>query len=555
MMPSIPGFGGLTAFRTSVCLVALAFLGLFLIYPLGTVLQASLRDPDTGAWTLAPYAQVLATRYYLNGFGNSLAAGVLSMLLVCMVAVPLAFCLARLDVPGKPLLLTLASVPLVLPSFVGAYALVLLFGHAGVITSALRSIGIPVGSIYGMPGIVLVFTLTLYPYVLLPVMAGFQAIDVSVEESARSLGGSRWHVFRTVLLPVVMPAVLAGALLVFIETLENFGVPAVLAEDRPFLALEIFKLFAGEGDSNPAAAGALSMLLVACTVAALVVQRRWLARRRFATNARRGPPFIVLSRAGRLLAAAFCWAVVLSSVLPFAAVLVISFQHFRGPVLSWELGLSNYAALLHGSYRPLWNTLLLATLAAIAATVLGAPIGYVLARHRSRLSTVVDLVGTIPFAVSGTVLGVGLIVAFNSGALVLTGGWLILVVAYVVRKLPFSVRSASAIVHQIDPSLEEASINLGVSPLKTFLTLTVPMMASGLVGGMVLVWVTVASELSSTIMLYSSRWRTMTVLMFQSLEGTAPGEAAAAASILILVTGVPLLLAWRLLRRQDGSLL
>jgi iron(III) transport system permease protein len=286
-----------------------------------------------------------------------------------------------------------------------------------------------------------------------------------------------------------------------------------------------------------------------------VVQRRWLARRRFATNARRGPPLIVLSRAGRLLAAAFCWAIVLSSVLPFAAVLVISFQHFRGPVLRWELGLSNYAALLHGSYRPLWNTLLLATLASGAAAVLGAPIGYVLARHRSRLSTLVDLVGTIPFAVSGTVLGVGLIVAFNSGALVLTGGWLILVVAYVVRKLPFSVRSASAIVHQIDPSLEEASINLGVSPLKTFLTLTVPMMASGLVGGMVLVWVTVASELSSTIMLYSSRWRTMTVLMFQSLEGTAPGEAAAAASILILVTGVPLLLAWRLLRRQDGSLL
>jgi iron(III) transport system permease protein len=137
---------------------------------------------------------------------------------------------------------------------------------------------------------------------------------------------------------------------------------------------------------------------------------------------------------------------------------------------------------------------------------------------------------------------------------VLTGGWLILVVAYVVRKLPFSVRSASAIVHQIDPNLEEASISLGVSPARTFLTLTVPLMSGGLAGGMVLVWVTVAAELSSTVVLYSSRWTTMTVRMFQSLEGTAPGEAAAAASILILFTATPLLLIHRLLRRDDGSL-
>lgn len=544
-------FSGLGAFRTGVCLAALLFLGMFLIYPLATVLLASVHDADTGAWTLAPYRQILVSRYYLGSVGNSLLAGVLSMGSVCLLAVPLGFCLARLDVPGKPVLLTLASLPLVLPSFVGAYALILLFGHAGIATVALRGIGLPVGSIYGMTGIVIVFTFTLYPYVLMPVMAGFQAVDISIEEAARNLGVSRVHVFRTVLLPVVMPSVLAGGRLVLIEALENFGVPAVLAEDRPFLALDIFKLFAGESDSNPAAAGALSVLLVACTVGMLVLQRRWLARRRFATGARLVPPPIALGRAGRLAAGLFCWGAVLLSVLPFAAVLVISFQHFRGPVLSWELSLSNYASLLRGSYRPLWNTLLLASIAAAVATLLGAPVGYVLARHRSRLSTLLDVVVTVPFAVSGTVLGIGLIIAFNSGWLVLTGGWLILSVAFIVRKLPFSVRSASAIVHQIDPSLEEASINLGVSPLRTFCTMTIPMMTAGLAGGIVLVWVTVTSELSATIVLYSSRWRTMTVLMFQSLEGTAPGEAAAAASILIVVTIAPLLLLYRFLNRQS----
>jgi iron(III) transport system permease protein len=549
------GFGGLNAFRTGVSLVALAFLALFLLYPLWMVLAASLRDETTGALTLVPYLKILASRYYLGSLGNSLTAGALSMVSATLVGVPLAFCLARIDVPGKSVLMTLASLPLVLPSFVGAYALVLLFGHAGVVTLALRHIGLPVGDIYGTAGIVIVFTLTLYPYVLMPTIAGFKAIDVSVEEAARNMGASRWRVFRTVLLPIVAPSVLAGALLVFIETLENFGVPSVLAEDRPFLSLDIFKLFAGESDSNPAAAGALSALLVGITVAVLLAQRHYLAKRRFATGARRAPPTIPLSRPWQLLAAAYAWGLVLLSLLPFAAVLVISFLRFRGPVLSWQLGLGNYAALLHGSYQPLYSTGILATATAVAATLLGAPIGYVLVRHRSRLTTLLDVAAIVPFAVSGTVLGIGLIIAFNSGWLVLTGGWLILVIAYVVRKLPFSIRSASAIVHQIDPSLEEASINLGVSPLKTFATLTVPMMAGGLMGGMVLIWVTVASELSSTIVLYSSRWATMTVLMFQALEGTAPGQAAAAASILILVTAVPLLLVYRFLRRQDGSML
>ena len=538
--------------RVGISLLALAFLGLFLLYPLWFVLQASLWDELTGRFTLALYAQILSSRYYLGSLGNSLGAGAMSMVLTALIGVPLAFCLARVAVPGKPVLLTLASMPLVLPSFVSAYALILLFGHAGIVTAALRAAGVPVGSVYGMPGVVIVYTLTLYPYVLLPTLAGFQAVDVSIEEAARNLGASRWHAFRTVLLLVVLPSVLAGALLVFIEALENFGVPAVLAEDRPFLALDILKSFVGESDRNSALAGALSVLLVGCSVAVLLLQRRYLGRRRFTTNARRAPPMIAVSRRWRLVAAVFCWAVVLLSLLPFGAVVVISFLHFRGPVLSWQFGLGNYGALLKGSYRALYNTLLLASLTAAAATVLGAPIGYVLARYRTRLSTVLDAVATIPFAISGTVLGIGLIVAFNAGPLVLTGGWLILVVAYTVRKLPFSVRSASAIVQQIDPSLEEASINLGVSPLMTFLTLTVPLMAGGVFGGMVLVWVTATAELSSTIVLYSSRWLTMTVLMFQSLEGTAPGEAAAAASILILFTAVPLLLAYRLLRRHDG---
>jgi iron(III) transport system permease protein len=543
-------------FRFTVTFGALALLALFLLYPLSLVLNASLRIDGTGALTLANYLKIFTSKYYVGSIANSMMAAALATVGATLIGTPLAFCLARVDLPGRTLLLTLATLPLVLPSFVAAYALVLLFGHAGIITTGLRAIGIPIGPIYGLTGITIVFSLTLYPYVLMPAIAGFKAIDISIEEAARNLGASRLHAFRTVLLPVAMPAVLAGALLVFIEALENFGVPVVLAEDRPFLAVDIFKLFAGEADTNPAAAGALSVLLIASTALVLLVQRRYLNRRRFTTNARSIPPPVPLSRGWRAVATAFSWGVVILSLLPFAAVLFVSFLKFRGPVLTWDLGLGNYSALLAGSYQPLYNTLMLATVTALVATLLGAPIGYIVTRHRGGLAGVLDVVGMMPFAVSGTVLAIGLIIAFNSGPLVLTGGWLILVVAYVVRKLPFSIRSSAAIVHQIEPSLEEASINLGVSPFRTFVTMTVPLMASGLVGGMILVWITAASELSSTIVLYTSRWSTMTVRMYQFLEGgEGAGSASAAAAILILFTAGPLLLVHRRLRRHDGSML
>ncbi len=183
------------------------------------------------------------------------------------------------------------------------------------------------------------------------------------------------------------------------------------------------------------------------------------------------------------------------------------------------------------------------------------PIGYVLTRSRTRLAGFLDVVAMVPFAVAGTVLGIGLVIAFNAGFLVLTGGWLILVIAYAVRKLPFNVRASSAILHQIDPSLEEASINLGVSPAMTFVKLTVPLMLGGIVGGMVLTFVTVAAELSSTVVLYSGKWSTMTVVMFQALEGTSAGVASAAATVLIVVTILPLAVVNRLLRRQGASLM
>ena len=535
--------------------VALIFLGLFLLYPLWGVLSASFLTPDGASLTLANYRDVLSRSFYRASVANTLSICLLATATTTLIAVPFAFALARLDIPGKLALLGLAALPLVLPSFVGAYALLLLFGRSGFLTQALNALGVPFASIHGAAGIVAVYTLTLYPYVLLPTLAGLKAVDVAIEEAAQSLGSSPARTLLTVTLPVVLPSVLSGALLVAIETLENFGVPAVLAEDKPILAVEAYKLFVGETATNPSAAGVLSVLLITASAAVLFLQHRFLAGRRFATAARGAPPLLAVRPLWRTAATLYCWGVVLLALVPFFAIVVLSFMEFRGPVLHARFSLQNYAELFDVAGRPLGNTLMFATLAACAAALIGVPLGWALARTRALWASLLDAIATLPFAVAGTVLAVGLVIAFNSGRLVLTGGWLIMVLAYTVRKLPFTVRAAGAIVRQVDPSLEEASIALGVSPLRTLLFLVVPLMLGGIVSGMILTWVTVASELSTTVILYSGPWRTLTIIMFQALEGTGAGVAVAAASVLIAISILPVLAAYRLLRRHELAVL
>jgi len=535
----------------AIAAFGLLFLGVFLLYPLLQVFGASLLDTEGASLTLANYAKILGRPYYRGAIVNTLSIGATATVITTLIAVPMAFALARLPVRGKSAILAVAALPLVLPSFVSAYAIVLLLGNGGIVTRWLQGLGADFGSIYGARGIVLAYVLTLYPYVLLPTVAAFKAVDVSMEEAAQGLGSSPGRTVRTVILPIVLPAILAGALLVFIETLENFGVPFVLAEDLPIFAVEAFKLFIGETAPNPASAGVLGVLLILTTTLVLLVQRWFLNRRRFATNARQTPPLLGVGRGLQAAATLYCWLIVLLALVPFFAIVVLSFLEFRGPVLHGNFSLANFASLFEKDMRPFANTLVFASLAALCVTLIGVPVGYVVTRWRSGVATVLDVVATLPFAVAGTVLAIGFVVSFNAGFLVLTGGPLILIVAYTVRKVPFAVRSASAIVHQIDVSLEEASVSLGRSPLQTFLRVVVPLMLGGIVSGVVLTWVTVASELSATVVLYSGQWRTLTVVMFQALEGGGAGVATAAASALIVVTLLPIALLFRLVKRYE----
>ena len=226
------------SFQFVIAAVAVVFLLAFFVGPVLRVFSASLYDAAGTALTFSNYTHVLSNRFFLGALTNSLVIAAAAFVFTILIGVPFAFFVARIPIAGKPALLALAALPLVLPSFVSAYALVLMFGRAGVVTGELRNFGIPFGTIYGTNGSFATYVLTLYPYVVLPTVAAFKSIDISVEEAAQNLGASSLRTFRTVTLPIVLPSILAGALLVFIEAIENFGVPVVLAEDKPILAVE-----------------------------------------------------------------------------------------------------------------------------------------------------------------------------------------------------------------------------------------------------------------------------------------------------------------------------
>ncbi len=535
-------------------IASFAFLFLFLALPLFLVLRASVLTVDGTRLTFENFQKIFSTGFYRAAVINTLEISAGATVTATLLGVPIAFCLARLPIPGRALAISLGTLPLLLPSFVSAHAWVLLLGRFGFLSQALRAVGIPFGSIYGRAGMIFVYTIQGFPYVLLLAMSAFSAMDVSLEEAGENLGSSPWRTFRTVTLPLLIPAILSGGLLVFMASAENFGVPFVLAEDLPILSLEAYKLFVSELGGNAPMSGAMSVFLILCTAVPLLLQRSYLRRAHFATQNRGRRRMLTVSPGVRRFATAGIFGVDFVALLPFLVVIIASFLEMRGPVMFFRFSLQSYREVLTQSPQMITNSYLLATLGTLAAVALGVPIGYLVTRQRLRSGGLLEVLSNAPLAIAGTVLGIGFVLAFNTHPLILTGGWIILVLAYTTRMLPFNVRSTVALLHQLDPSLEEASINLGVPPGQTFVRVTVRLLLAGIVSGAILTWVNIASELSSTVILYSGPWATMTVGMFQAMESRNLGMASAFASILVVSVAVPLFFVTRLFSRREVPL-
>ncbi len=516
-----------------------------ILYPLLQVLSVALLD---GGWpTLRPLIAFFARPLFREALFNTLLSGVLAVVFGSLIGVPLALLTVRYQFPGRGLLTVLGVMPLVIPPFVGAVAFQQILGRSGAVNLILlERFGFTVPFMEGLGGVVLVQTLHYFPFILLNTAAALAGLDRSLEEAAQNLGSSGFRLFRRVLLPLALPGYAAGALLTFIRVIDDLGTP---------LMLNYTKLLAPQAYVRVTTVGltdvdgyVICVILVALSLGALWVSKASLARGEFAALGRGGEaPAVALGPGGAALAWLVAVVLLGPALLPHLGIALLSVSKVWSltPLPSVYTA-GNYGEILFRSPQFIWNTLRYALLAAAADVALGAVIGWLLLRGRTRGRQWLDTIATMPLAIPGVVIAVGYLRIFHGWNVPglgepLTSTWFILVVVYAMRRLPYTVRGAYAALQQLPVALEEAGQSLGANRARTFWKITLPLMGRGLLAGGLLAFITSAVDLSSTILLVPrvelGPLSYGVYLYMQSAVGRGPGAALGVVAILLVAAG------------------
>ncbi len=522
-------------FWNYISIGSFVLLFIFLIYPFSSLFMESLRS-DKGNFSLQTYFNFFRLPYYFNTLKNSFIVCTLATVFSVLVGLPMAYITSRFHVAGKKFINLMVILSLLSPPFIGAYAWIILLGRNGLVTNILATIGITAPTIYGMGGIIFIFTLKFFPYVYLYASGALSSIDASLEEAGENLGMSSLKRIMTITFPLILPTITSAALLVFMTSLADFGTPMLIGEGFKTLPVVVYDEFMSELGGNAAMASTLSVIIVIFSLSVLFIQKKVVEKRSYMMSSLRPPEVKELPKGKKFLATAFCYIVVFLAMIQQIVVITTSFMKTRGPIFLKEFSFENYTLVLNRLSLNIRNTFLYAVIALTFMVVVGILVAYIIVRRRSKFNSFLDTLIMFPYVIPGSVLGITLLVAFNKQPLVLSGTAAIIIIAYIIRKLPYTVRSSASILYQIDPSIEEASINLGVSPMKTFFKVTAVMMAPGVFSGAILSWITTINELSSTVILYTGRTSTISVAVYTEVVRASFGTAAALASILTLTT-------------------
>jgi iron(III) transport system permease protein len=524
-----------------------ALLLIFIVWPLiRVVVVSATRD---GVISFDVYREQLRSWYVQRAIWNSLLVGVLTAAASVAVGFAYAYTLARTAAPLKRLLHILAILPIVSPPFVSSIAIILLFGRGGIITSGL--LGLQDFNIYGLKGLLLAQVMTFAPVAYLVLRGVLEGIDPTLEDAALNLGSARWTTFRRVLLPLAVPGITSAFLVVFIESLADFGNPLLLAGSAfPVLSVQAYLQITGM--FNLQAGAALSVLLLIPSVGAFLAYRAAIGRRRYVTVT--GKPGRSSLKATSPLAT---W--LLFGVAGLVAAVVVMFY---GVILVGALartwGVDNRPSLealhyvLSVGADTIKDTLTIAVVSTPVSGLLGMVIAFLVVRKRFPGRGSLELTSLLNFALPGTVVGIGYILAFNQRPLLLTGTMLILVACFVFRYVPVGIQSGMAVLRQIDPAIEEAAQNLGASSAVTFWRVTLPLIRPAFFSALVFAFVRAMTAISAAVFLVSANWNLMTVQILSEI-GSGRYNAAAAYSMILLAMVVAAIGVIGLLLRRGYS--
>lgn len=558
---TVPGVMSLARWRSKarldvwslVMLGAIGLLGLLLVWPIGQVLVLGFLDAQTQTFTLGNYQKILTHPYYLGALKNSLIVGGGGMLGACLLGVPLAYCTARFVVRGRSVIATLAVLALVSPPFIGAYSWVMVAGNNGWLTQNIKTLGLTMPTIYGAHGIILVFSLKFFPFVYLMTETALRNINRAYEEAAENLGCSATARFFKITLPLVFPAVSSGAILSFVLSIADFGTPSIIGRDYRTLSTVAYNQYTSEMGGPPTMAVSISMLMIVIAMLAVLLQRYLMGPRRYAgalTNLSVPKP---CHGAFGVAVHALCYSIVALATMPIAVVIYTSFLETNGPVFTGGFGLNSYARVIREVPDVIVNTFKFSLLATLLITLAGGLISYVVVRRETAAAGLLDALLMVPYVVPGVVLAIGFLLCFQYGAFDLIGTSTIIVLMLFVRRLPYGVRATSAVLRQIKPSIEEAAVNLGASPLQAFARVTVPLMLPGVIAGAMMSFITAINELSATLLLYTARTTTMPVRIYSAVLDGEFGIAAALAALLLASSGLCVFVVLRFSQSKEAA--
>lgn len=540
----VPNLSGL---HMVALFIALLLIGLLLV-PVAQVMIVAFQDPATGAATLQNFLDFFRTSLFRESFWNSFYVSAMSVVVATAIALPLAYITTRFHFAGSVLIQSLGFIPLIMPPFVGAVAMQLIFGRNGTVNLLLRDyLGFDIPFMEGLNGVILVQSIHYFPFILINLSASLRNIDRSMEEAAQNLGSHGMRLFRRIVFPLAMPGYIAGAALVFIKVFDDLGTPLLLNVNN-MLAPQAYLRISSIGISDPMGY-VISVILVVFSVLSLWASFLFMRGKDYATVQKGGGGMAKrnLKPAEKMLAYGVVIFILLLVLTPHIGLTLLSF----GTIWSFAplpdgYTLQNYVTMWEGSKTFIFNTLLYAGIAATADVILGTAIAYIVLRTNIFGRKGLDYLATAALAVPGVVLGIGYLRTFHSVDVPFVGEplaswWVVIALALMIRRLPYALRACMAALQQVSLALEEAAESLGATKKRTIYKIVVPLMKGGLLAGFVTSFATAAVELSATIMLVSSNQDAPLAygiyLFMQTPSGRGAGAALGVVAVLLVAAG------------------
>jgi iron(III) transport system permease protein len=529
-------------------LVIAIFLAAFLVLPVFRVIWVAFLDPSSGGFTLINFYDFFRNQLFIESFVNSVYVAIMAVVVASIIAMPLAYFTSRFNFAGSALIQALGFVPLIMPPFVGAVAMQLLFGANGSINLMLDQwFGWTIPFMEGLNGVIFVESLHYFPFILINLSAALQNIDRSLEESAQNLGASGLRLFRKIVLPLSMPGYVAGAALVFIKVFDDLGTPLLL-NVNDMLAPQAYLRITAVGISDPMGY-VISVILVVFSALSLWISLSTMRHKDYASVQKGGGGLMkrdlgVMEKFGAYSIIVLLLTLVLS---PHLGLLLLSFGTIWSyAVLPDAYTLAHYATVFETALHYVTNTVIYAGIAGVADVVIGVAIAYVVLRTNLAGRKWLDYIATASLAIPGVVLGIGYLRSFHDYAIPgvtdsVATWWVTIIIALTIRRLPYALRACLAALQQVSQSLEEAAENLGANKRQTVRRVVLPLMLGGILAGFVTSCATAAVELSTTIMLVAKSSDAPLAYgiyeFMQTPAGRGPGAALGVLAVVLVGIG------------------